>query len=100
MPWEGHDDKIRVPFRVLAGECEDLSPIEHSARLIKTVKGPNQMVVYQESRHSVGNVPAANLGPFPPILVADWVAATLAGKSFSSEKWFVEANGRIVKTPL
>ena len=32
------------------------------------------MVVYQESRHSVGNVPAANLGPFPPILVADWLA--------------------------
>jgi len=45
-------------------------------------------------------VPAANLGPFPPILAADWMAATLAGKSFSSEKWFVEANGRIVKTPL
>ncbi len=29
------------------------------------------MVVYQESRHSVGNVPAVNLGPFPPIRVAD-----------------------------
>ncbi len=42
--------------------------------------GPKQMVVYQESRHSVGNVPAANLGPFPPILVADWLADRLAGK--------------------
>jgi len=30
----------------------------------------------------------------------EWMAVTLAGKSFSSEKWFVEANGRIVKTPL
>jgi len=27
------------------------------------------------------------------------MAATLAGKSFSSEKWFVEATGRIMKTP-
>ena len=41
------------------------------------------MVVYQESRHSVGNVPAANLGPFPPILVADWLADRLAGKPFA-----------------
>jgi len=36
----------------------------------------------------------------PPILAADWMAASLAGKSFPSEKWYVEASGRIVKTPL
>ena len=100
MTWEGHADKIRVPFLVVAGECEELSPIEHSERLIKTVKGPKQMVVYQESRHSVGNVPAANLGPFPPILVADWVAERLAGKPFTNEHWFVRSNGQIDKTPL
>ena len=56
------------------------------------------MVVYQESRHSVGNVPAANLGPFPPILVADWLADRLAGKPFASEHWYVRSNGQIDKT--
>jgi hypothetical protein len=66
-------------------------------KLVKTLKGPKQMVVYQESRHSVGNVPAANLGPFPPILVADWLADRLAGKPFASEHWFVRANGAIDK---
>ena len=76
---------------------EELSPIEHSERLVKTLKGPKQMVVYQESRHSVGNVPAANLGPFPPILVADWLADRLAGKPFASEHWFVRSNGQIDK---
>jgi hypothetical protein len=45
-------------------------------------------------------VPATNLGPFPPILIADWMVAALAGRPFSSEKWYVEASGRIVKTPL
>ena len=55
------------------------------------------MVVYQESRHSVGNVSAANLGPFPPILVVDWLADRLAGKPFPSEHWFVRANGQIDK---
>jgi len=98
ITWEGHADKIRAPYLVVAGECEELSPIEHSERLINAVKGPKQMVVYQESRHSVGNVPAANLGPFPPILVADWLAERLAGKPFASEHWFVRSNGQIDKT--
>jgi hypothetical protein len=57
------------------------------------------MVVYQESRHSVGNVPATNLGPFPPILVADWLADRLAGKAFVSERWYVAGSGEITKTP-
>jgi hypothetical protein len=56
-------------------------------------------VVYQESRHSVGNVPAANLGPFPPILLADWLADRLAGKAFVSERWYVTGSGEINKTP-
>jgi len=100
ITWEGHAEKIRVPYLVVAGECEELSPLEHSERLVRTVKGPKLMVVYQESRHSVGNVPAANLGPFSPILVADWLAERLAGKPFGSERWFVRSNGTIDKTPL
>ena len=100
ITWEGHTDKIRAAYLCVAGEFDELSPIEHSERLVKSVKGPKQMVVYQESRHSVGNVPAANLGPFPPILVADWLTDRLAGKPFPSERWFVRSNGQIDKTPL
>jgi dienelactone hydrolase len=98
ITWEGHADKIRVPFLCLAGEADELSPIEHSERLMAALKGPKQMVVYQESRHSVGNVPAANLGPFPPILVADWLADRLAGKPLASERWYVTGTGEINKT--
>ena len=50
-------------------------------------------------RHSVGNVPSANLGPFPPVLVADWLADRLAGKPFASERWYVAGSGEINKTP-
>ncbi|MPZ40671.1 MAG: alpha/beta hydrolase [Rhizobiales bacterium] len=100
MTWEGHADKIRVPYLCVAGECDELSPIEHSERLVKSVKGPKRMVVYQESRHSVGNVPSANLGPNPQILVADWLADRAAGKPFASEHWFVRSNGQIEKKPL
>jgi dienelactone hydrolase len=100
ITWEGHAEKIRVPYLCVAGEFDELSPIEHSVRLVKSVKGPKLMVVYQESRHSVGNVPSANLGPFPGTLVADWLTDRLAGKPFPSEHWLVRSNGQIDKTPL
>jgi hypothetical protein len=64
------------------------------------MSAPRQLVIYAESRHSVGNVPAANLGPFPPTLVADWLVARLGGKSFKSERWFVEPTGRIAVSSL
>jgi dienelactone hydrolase len=100
MTWEGHADLIRVPYHCVAGEAEELSPLQHTERLIEALRGPKRLVVYQDSRHSVGNVPATNLGPFPQILMADWMASTLDGKPFPSEKWYVEASGRVVKTPL
>jgi dienelactone hydrolase len=100
MTWEGHAERIRVPYLCVAGEHDELSPLEHTERLMKALAGPKRLVVYQDSRHSVGNVAAANLGPFPPVLMADWMAATLDGASFPSEKWYIEASGRIVKTPL
>jgi dienelactone hydrolase len=100
ITWEGHAEKIRVPYLCVAGEAEELSPLEHSERLVAALNGPKQMVVYQESRHSVGNVPSANLGPFPPVLVADWMADRLAGKPFPSERWYVTSSGQVEKTAL
>ncbi|HEX3936115.1 MAG TPA: alpha/beta hydrolase [Xanthobacteraceae bacterium] len=99
ITWEGHADKIKVPYLCVAGEAEELSPLVHSDRLMAALRGPKQMVVYQESRHSVGNVPAANLGPFPPILLADWLADRLAGKPFISERWYVSGTGVVDKVP-
>ncbi len=100
MTWEGHAEKVRVPYLCVAGEFDELSPLAHTERLMQTVAGPKRLVIYQDSRHSVGNVPAANVGPFPPVLMADWMVAALNGKPFPSERWYVEASGRIVKTPL
>lgn len=100
LTWEGHAQKIRAPYLCLAGEWDELSPLKHTEALMRAVRGKKRLVVYQESRHSVGNVPSANLGPFPPSLVADWMIATLNGKSFQSEKWVVQPSGNIIKTPF
>jgi hypothetical protein len=34
------------------------------------------------------------------VLIADWMAARLAGKPLASERWLVQPTGQIVKTPL
>ena len=36
----------------------------------------------------------------PGVLAADWMLGVFAGKTMSSERWFVEASGRVVRTPL
>lgn len=100
LTWEGHAEKIKKPYLVVAGEADELSPLEHTERMIQTMRGPRQLVIYADSRHSVGNVPSANLGPTPTILMADWLSARLAGKPMASERWFVESSGRVVKTAL
>ncbi len=100
ITWEGQAEKIRKPYLCLAGECDELSPIVHTEHLIEAIQGPKRLVIYQGSRHSVGNVPAANLGPFPFTLVADWMVERFAGKPFPSERWFVKSNGEIAKVAL
>jgi dienelactone hydrolase len=98
LTWEGHVEKIACPYLCVAGEAEELSPIEHAERFMRRVTAPKRLVVYAQSRHSVGGVPSANLGPFPPVLVADWMAARLDAQPFTSDIWHVEPSGRVVKT--
>jgi hypothetical protein len=100
LTWEGQVEKIRSPYLVVAGEADELSPLAATERMIATMTAPRQLVIYADSRHSVGNVPSANLGPFPPTLVADWLVARLNGKPFSSERLFVDATGRVNRSPL
>jgi len=100
LTWEGYADKIRVPYLMVAGECDELSPMEHTERLIKTVNGPKRLVVYQESRHSVGGVASTTVGPPVGSLIADWMFHVLNGKTYPSEHWFIESSGRVNKTPI
>jgi len=97
LTWEGHAEKIRAPYLCIAGEMDELSPPEHTERFMKTLSCPKRLVVYQDCRHSVGNVPSTNLGPTPAVMAADWMHARLAGKPFASERWFVQSSGQVVR---
>lgn len=100
ISWEKYAGKIKAPFLCLSGESDELSPLVHTERMFAAMDGPRQLVIYQDSRHSIGTVPSANLGPFPQGLMADWMLARLNEQPFASERWFVESTGRIEKRPF
>jgi dienelactone hydrolase len=93
-------ERIRCPYLVLAGEEDQLSPLEHTERLVERIRAPKRLVVYQGDRHAIGGAPSAYRGPAPASLLADWVHDRLDGKPFPSERWYVQASGQVVKTPL
>jgi hypothetical protein len=74
--------------------------MQYTEDLFRRLKGPKRLVVHQDPRHSVGDVPSANLGPFRATLVADWMVSQFAGTAFPNERWFVEARGRVAKTAM
>lgn len=99
LSWEGEPEKISAPYLCLAGEADELSPLQHTERLISELRGPKQFVIYEGSRHSIRG-PAASNGPHPQSLMADWMAARLNGEPMASERWFVESSGKVAKTPI
>jgi fermentation-respiration switch protein FrsA (DUF1100 family) len=100
LTWEGYAEKIRCPYLCLAGEADELSPLEHTERLLSALDVPKQYVVYAEARHSMGGGSSVMLGPSPRSLAAEWMLDRLNGKPFPSERWHVDSAGRVTRTPF
>src|SRR6202041_1104060 len=87
LTWEGRAEKIHMPFLCIAGGADELSPIENTEHLFRALPGPRQLVIYEESRHSVGGgVSSALLGPNATHLTANWIAARFASRPFPTER--------------
>ena len=80
LTWEGHVEHIKCAYLCLAGEAEELSPLSYTEKLFAQLASPKRLVVYQDARHGSSGVPSVALGPSPPVLIADWMMARLAGK--------------------
>jgi hypothetical protein len=74
----------------------------NAIRLFDTLAGPRRLVIYEESRHSVGGgvSSALLLGPNATDLSANRIAARFAGLPFPSERWFVSNAGTIATSQL
>lgn len=100
IDWHGYASKVKVPYLVMGGEADELCPLENTENFVRALGGPKQLMIYQDSRHSLGNVPSTVNGPEPRRYGARWVEARLQGKPFQSERWFIEASGKVQKTAL
>lgn len=94
---KGHASRIRAPYLCVAGERDELCPVVWAERALGDMAGPKQLVIYQESRHTVGNVPSTVLGPNPPSLSADWMRDRFNDVPLTSSRWFVESGGAVIK---
>jgi dipeptidyl aminopeptidase/acylaminoacyl peptidase len=77
---EGLGAKIACPYLSVAGEDDDLSPIEHTYRLHDTIRSPNTLVVYRGELHGVTD--NMDVRAF----IADWMRDRLDGKPLTTRR--------------
>ena len=91
--------KIKCPYMAIAGENDQLSPIEFTEHLFTLINAPKRLVIYEGANHGVGDAPSVDAGEDKNILLADWLVDRLNGKSFVSERVWVDSSGRATSTP-
>jgi dipeptidyl aminopeptidase/acylaminoacyl peptidase len=77
---EGLGARIACPYLSVAGEDDDLSPIEHTYRLHDTIRSPNTLVVYRGELHGVTD--NMDVRAF----IADWMRDRLDGKPLTTRR--------------
>jgi dienelactone hydrolase len=100
IDWNGYAQKVKGAYLVACGEYDQLCPLEHTEAFMKALGGPKQLLIYEGGNHSIALTTATQNGPEPRQYQAEWIAARLEGKPFASERWFVEANGNVVKAAM
>ncbi len=90
----GVGERLRCPYLVVAGEDDDLSPIEYTYELLDEVKAPKELLLYQGERHGLNTTTSSVLGPNPQTYMADWLADRLNGKPLHSRRLVVDMQGQ------
>jgi dipeptidyl aminopeptidase/acylaminoacyl peptidase len=88
---KGVASKITCPYLVVAGEDDELCPIQFVYEFMEEIRGTKVLVVYEGEKHSIRN-------PRARTLIVDWLTDRLKGKPFKSEKIYVEMSGKEVRT--
>ena len=92
-------DKMTCPYMIVAGEDDQLSPIQYTYDLFDQITAPKRLVVYESANHSIKGGPAAANGEDREVMMFDWLADRVAGKPMKSELWYITGSGRAEITP-
>lgn len=92
-----HVKRISCPYLAVAGEFDQLSPVEYTIELIRRMPAPADLVVYEGERHAIGRSPAAKNGPHWHALIADWFLKTMNSDGSKQTKTyrFVRRDGAV-----
>jgi fermentation-respiration switch protein FrsA (DUF1100 family) len=90
MTLKGLGARIKCPLLILAGEDDELSPIQHTYEFFKELQCPKKLLVFEGLKHSIPS-------PVAQTKFADWLRDRLDGKPMNSEIIYVEMTGREVK---
>jgi fermentation-respiration switch protein FrsA (DUF1100 family) len=90
-PW---GERLRSPILFLAGEDDELSPLEHTEALFARISSPKKLVVYEGHKHVLRGGGAVAMGENPDTLYADWLMDRFAGKPMASERVHVSLTGQ------
>jgi dipeptidyl aminopeptidase/acylaminoacyl peptidase len=91
---------ITCPVLIIAGEEDQLSPVEFSHELFDHITAPKELLVYEGANHSVADAPSVAFGENPRVYQADWTADRIAGKPARSLKSWVSSQGQRTETAL
>jgi dienelactone hydrolase len=100
IDWNGYAQKVKGAYIVACGEYDQLCPLEYTEAFVKALGGPKQLLVYENGNHSILETTATKNGPEPRAYQAEWMAARLEGKPFSSERWFIASSGDVTKEAM
>lgn len=92
-------DGISAPYMIVAGQADQLSPIQHTYDLFELINAPKRLVVYQDANHSIANASSAELGENRDSLVYDWLRDRVDGEPAVSERVLIDGRGNWNATP-
>ena len=85
--------KIRCPTLIVAGEDDELSPIEYSYALYDEIRAPKNLVVFKGESHGVSDNCDVKA------LIADWLKDRLDGKPFETRRIYMDSStGQEIKS--
>lgn len=89
-------DNMQVPWLVIAGDEDELSPMEHSYDLARRSPSPSPMLVYQQGRHALSlPTPSVASGPNWLTYSADWLLDRVNGNTAEDFVDYVLPTGKI-----
>jgi dienelactone hydrolase len=90
----GVGEQIKCPYLVIAGEDDELSPVQYTYELLNTIKSPKQLLLFQGERHALHSTSSSALGPNWGVFTAEWIKDRLDGKPMESKNIFVDMMGQ------